>query len=353
MKRIGLLLRLLAAWVVVPNTNAGVVLTTLFSFDGTNGAGPVALVQDTNGDFYGTTLYGGVGMSQSVSGDGTVFRLAKDGTFSDPVWFDGSNGANPALLIRAADGSFYGTTHSGNGTVFKSAPDGTIVNSNLVAFTGTNGSSPVWLLQDQQGNLYGTTQFGGLYSVNSPLGNGTVFEIDTNGIFTSLAFLTGTNGDGPFILVPGADGVLYGVATGGGIGFNGFFFSGCGTIFKMTADGSFTNLFFFNGTNGCGPSWLLRGADGSLYGTTEFGGVGFNGSSLSGSGTVFKMTPDGTLIWSFELSGTNGCQPQLLMLASDGNLYGTALGGVGFDSSYPRSGYLKRDSSRPDRDATW
>ena len=84
-------------------------LTTLFSFGLTNGSNPeAALVQGTDGDFYGTTSSGGAG------GQGTVFRITTNGALTTLLWFDGLNGADPeAALVQASDGNFYGTTVQG------------------------------------------------------------------------------------------------------------------------------------------------------------------------------------------------------------------------------------------------
>jgi len=105
------------------------VLTTLASFDGTDGETPTGLMQATNGDFYGTTYYNTV----EYCGCGTVFKVTPSGTLTNPQIFDDSNddGAYPnAGLIQAANGDLYGTTQNGRGnsqgggTVFKMTPGG-------------------------------------------------------------------------------------------------------------------------------------------------------------------------------------------------------------------------------------
>jgi uncharacterized repeat protein (TIGR03803 family) len=323
---------LMALWMIPPSAHGGIALTTLAAFEGTNGSGPIALVQVANGSFYGTTASGGIGFDGAHGGHGTVFRMTPDGTLTNVVWFDGNNGSYGANLIQCSDGSFYGTTLYGigtgedaeyAGTLFKLASDGTMINSNLVAFSrstrsGSNGANPVALVQGRDGDLYGTTESAG------PGGYGTAFKLSADGLFTNLVSFNRNNGSEPVTLVQGADGIFHGTTQHGGA-------SDCGTVFQMTTNGILTSLMSFNGTNGTVPVSLLQGADGSFYGTTRWGGIGFNGSGISGYGTVFKLAPNGTLLWSFLFNGTNGMQPAFLMQGSDGNFYGTTeFGGNGF-----------------------
>src|SRR6516162_6529242 len=110
-------------------------LTTLFSFDGANGASPYAgLTADANGDLFGTTVYGGVN-----NNDGTVFEIKNTGTAAAPVYastpitlvsFDGSNGQFPqGVLTVDANGDLFGTATGGgaigDGTVFEIKNTGT------------------------------------------------------------------------------------------------------------------------------------------------------------------------------------------------------------------------------------
>jgi uncharacterized repeat protein (TIGR03803 family) len=106
-------------------------LTTLFIFDGTDGATPYAgLVQATNGDLYGTTERGGSGINDA----GTVFRITPGGTLTTLYSFCPQtpcrDGSSPdAGLVQATNGDFYGTTFIGGygqGTVFKITPSGTL-----------------------------------------------------------------------------------------------------------------------------------------------------------------------------------------------------------------------------------
>jgi uncharacterized repeat protein (TIGR03803 family) len=131
--------------------------------------------------------------------------------------------------------------------------------------------------------------------------------------FTNLVTFVGTNGSFPSAaLAQGNDGNFYGTTQNGGQ-------QGQGTVFQMTPDGTLHTFVSFNGTNGGNPyAVLLQGADGDLYGTTEGGGT--NG----GYGTVFRMTTNGTLTSLFSFAGTNGAQPTAgLVQGSDGSFYGT------------------------------
>src|SRR5271165_6495671 len=163
--------------------------TVLYSFaGGTDGAIPFAgLVQDAQGNLYGTTTQGGGGLGCETQGCGTVFKV--DTTGNETVLYSftgtGGDGGNPyAGLVRDTQGNLYGTTNqggtSGDGTVFK--VDTTGKETVLYNFTGPpDGALPyAGLVQDAQGNLYGTTGAGGAS------GRGTVFKVDTTGKETVL-----------------------------------------------------------------------------------------------------------------------------------------------------------------------
>jgi uncharacterized repeat protein (TIGR03803 family) len=107
-------------------------LTTLHSFEGTDGVTPEAgLVQATNGNLYGTTSYGGANGSCFGNGCGTVFKVTTSGILTTVHYFDGTDGSAPqAGQIQATNGEFYGIASSdgadGFGTVFKMAPNGVL-----------------------------------------------------------------------------------------------------------------------------------------------------------------------------------------------------------------------------------
>ena len=151
--------------------------TALYAFNTLpDGSDPrTALIQDAEGNFYGTTFYGGIYES------GTVFKLDPAGNETVLYNFLGStDGANPwGGLVLDADGNLYGTTnHAGGpcycGTVFKLDPKGEC--TVLHTFAGTDGSYPESPLLLYKGELYGITGAGGTLSDGS-YGTGTIFKI--------------------------------------------------------------------------------------------------------------------------------------------------------------------------------
>ena len=156
-------------------------LTVLHSFDVSDGAGPAGLVMDSSGNLYGTTYSGGTS-TNCPNGCGTVFELDSSGTLTVLHSFDGNDGANPlAGPVRGSSSNFYGTTQggglSGYGTVFKLDTSGALTLLHNFAGGTNDGANPhAGLVMDSSGNLYGTTIFGGS-STNCPNGCGAVFGI--------------------------------------------------------------------------------------------------------------------------------------------------------------------------------
>jgi uncharacterized repeat protein (TIGR03803 family) len=264
-------------------------------------------------------------------------------TFTTLLNFDLTNGANPfySYPVQGTDGSLYGTASdggtgagctfsSGCGTVFKITPTGSLTTVyNFCSQTNcTDGGGPVGpLTLGTDGNFYGIAVGGGT-------GAGTVFKLTPSGALTTLHnwcsqpnCADGSYPSGPFgpPLVQGHDGNFYGTTSGGGT-------FGAGTVFKIAPEGSLTTLWTFCSQSGCpdgfGPSTLIQATDGNFYGTTYFGGA-------NGDGTLFKITPGGTLttVYSFCSQGglgvcTDGAVPfGPPIQAADGNFYGTASGG--------------------------
>jgi len=308
--------------------------TTLFSFDGADGANPARLIEATDGNFYGTTTFGGTGSCfTSPPGCGTVFKITPEGTLTTLHSFHGfasPDGSNPVGLIQSSDGNFYGTTGDGGtvtpafifgcGTIFKITPEGTL--TTLHRFNGSDGAAPVGLVQATDGNFYGTAGGGG----TGPSCNGScgvVFKITPSGVLTTLHRFNGSDGAGPVGLMQATDGNFYGATAEGGTGPCTL---GCGTVFKITPSGMLTTLHRFNGTltGGASPvARLVQGTDGNLYGTTS-GNFSTGGASF---GTVFKITPSGTLTTLHSFNGSDAEVPGAgLIQAKDGNFYGTATG---------------------------
>ena len=135
--------------------------------------------------------------------------------------------------------------------------------------------------------------------------------------FKTLVNFDVTNGASPGYesLAQGLDGNLYGSTYYGGT-------NGYGTVFKITPSGTLTTLHIFVETEGAHPNAaLILARDGNFYGTTFDGGANHDG-------TVFKITASGTLTTLHSFDFTDGFQPfGALVQATDGNFYGTTLYG--------------------------
>jgi uncharacterized repeat protein (TIGR03803 family) len=293
----------------------------------TDGALPIGRLIQADGNLYGTTAYGG------ANNRGTVFQITLGGTLTVLYSFCNltgcADGSQPyAGLIQGKDGNFYGTTRFGGansyGSVFAITSGGTL--TTLYSFcpvTGcADGASPnAVLIQATNGNLYGTTLYGGAN------GDGAVFQITTGGTLTTLySFCAQTNctdGANPVAgLIQATDLNLYGTTEYGGANSNN------GTVFKMTLGGALTTLYSFCSQAACADGQVPTGAviqatDGNLYGTTDSGGIGY--------GTIFKITTSGTLtsLYSFPNEGV-GAEPFAgLFQAPNGEFYGTTfIGGT-------------------------
>ena len=309
---------------------AQTTITPVVTFNGANGATPVAaLIQANDGNFYGTTSFGGATSTNGTGSDasGAIFEITPSGTYTLLYSFTGgTDGSVPAgALYQGDDGNFYGTTsgnngQNGSGTIFRFKPGtgtaGTL--TTLYTFTGAaDGGVPLaGLVEDSNGNFWGTTSVDGTGSA------GTVFMINADHELTTVyPFCSSpncTDGSTPVAsLVQGNDGNFYGTTQQGGT-------NSSGTIFKITPTGEFTSLYSFCPISGCPdgskPSAaLIVGPDGNFYGTAANGGT-------SGFGTAFRITPAGALttLHSFTGMGSEGGTPLgALVLGADFNFYGT------------------------------
>jgi uncharacterized repeat protein (TIGR03803 family) len=346
------------------NITTSGTLTTLVefnSFDGFVGFGPDALVQGTDGNFYGTTGSGGGNSFCNGVGCGTVFKFSPNGALTTLYIFcsqsNCADGASPSALVQGTDGNFYGTTDiggaystcqsfCGGGTVFKITPSGTL--TTLYSFCAQSGcpdgAGPAGaLIQATDGNLYGTTVQGGANSSGCSGCGGTIFKMTPSGTLTSLYSFSCSNTGTQIICPDGAapetgliqatDGNFYGTTLDGGANSSGC--SGCGgTIFKITPTGALTMLYSFCAQSDCADGSdptgsLIQATDGNFYGTTVYGGAYSTCTGgTCGPGTVFEITPGGTLTTLHSFSGPDGTFPRAgVVQDTDGNLYGTTSGG--------------------------
>jgi uncharacterized repeat protein (TIGR03803 family) len=151
--------------------------------------------------------------------------------------------------------------------------------------------------------------------------------------FTSLFSFAGDDGSVPSggALAQGVDGTFYGTTLYGGTNVSCYGPTGCGTVFEITRDGVLTTLHRFclaqaTCTDGLNPSALILAMDGNFYGTTAGGGA-------YGEGTFFRITRQGSLTTLYSFCAVPNCndgvEPDGVIQGIDGNFYGT----TGFDGS--------------------
>jgi uncharacterized repeat protein (TIGR03803 family) len=297
-------------------------VSTLYSFTGTttDGANPwyVTLVQGTDGSLYGTTYNGG------SKGLGTAFKISTSGTIKLLHSFTGGahDGSNPTGgLTLGTDGNFYGTTQQGGtesqGVVFKMTTAGAITilhNFN----SSTDGAFP-WgpPIEASDGNFYGTTSGGGTGNL------GLVYRITGAGAYSTVYKFSVTYGTSPIASpTQGTDGYLYIPVALSGLNY-------CGTIVQITTAGVLNNSYDFTcesgGSDPIGP--LVQAANGNFYSTTQAGGS-------NGEGTIYQVTTGlvVTVLHSFGTSFGDGELPSAgLLLANDGNYYGSTAEGGTYD----------------------
>lgn len=316
------------------HVGTGWILTPLFAFPGGYyGSNPQArVIRGPNGTLFGTTSFGG------YYGLGTVFNLRPPAAacstalcgWSDSViyrFLGGTDGGFPWYgdLIFDQQGNIYGTTSGGGGptgTVYELTPAGGGWTENvLYQFNSSNnGEAPYsGVIFDRVGNLYGTTYDGGTH------GRGVVFQLTPSGsgwtesvLYTFQGSSDGAYPEGDLIF--DQSGNLYGTTSGGG---------SPGSVFELSpsqGEWTLTVIHDFSGPGPTGPAaGLTMDAAGNLYGA-ELGGA-------YGYGSVFKLTPAQNGSWTYSdlydfFGAQDGSQPYgKVLVDTDGNLFGTALGG--------------------------
>jgi uncharacterized repeat protein (TIGR03803 family) len=315
--------------------------TVLHAFTGgTDGANPNAALIDLNGTLYGVTTIGGSGGHSPCGkpGCGTVFSITPSGAENVLHAFTGPpDGAKPHASLINVNGTLYGTTMEGGisggcrlgrpkigcGTVYSISPSGS--ENVLFDLVGpATGSHPVASLIDVNGTLYGETEYGGGH------GQGSVYTVTPSGSGKLLYHFTYKENDGetPTAALIDVKGLLYGTLSSGGP-------HGRGTVYSITTNGTVNVVYAFSGAPGDGayPGASLIDARGTLYGTTSEGGAKCTSSSM-GCGTIFSVTRGGTekVLHAFSLS--DGYHPASNLISVNGTLYGTtAYGGTHGDGT--------------------
>lgn len=297
------------------------------------------LILATDGDFYGTTKFGGPG--RYVLGSGTIFRFDPRTNSESVIYsFAGtSDGANPeAALIQASDGYLYGTAANNgispfSGTVFKIQSTGQNF-SVIYSFNNTHdGYHPAsGLIEGSDGYLYGTTRFGSSNNPVGVIGNGTIFRVSKSGTNYGILYSFKGESDGAYPdnrLVEYSPGLFYGVAPYSSANqYSGG--SGNGLIYQFSQALGYQVVYNFkNNSDGIYPAGaLIKAQDGNLYGTTKIGGV-------QGSGTVYMFNPstvEKNILYSFlgwDMNDGENPLGQLLQL-NDGSIWGVTYQGGNF-----------------------
>ena len=279
-------------------------LLSQFKGSGTNGYNPQSpLILGNDGNFYGTTAAGGPSLLSpcygSVPSCGTVYKMTTSGKATYLYDFVQSSGAGPVgPLVQGTDGNFYGTTAyggdaNGDGVVFKVTSSGKY--TNLHAFNGTDGKTPTaGLVQASDGNLYGVTSGGGANGI------GTLFKVTTAGVFTKLIDFTTTDGSTPQItLVQHTNGILYGEAELGGKFGVGTFYSYNATlpafIRPLVNYGKVTNMIGILGQGFTGTTAVTFNGVSASFSVSSDTYMTATVPSLATTGIVTVTTPTGKL----------------------------------------------------------
>jgi uncharacterized repeat protein (TIGR03803 family) len=349
-------------------------LTTLYNFcsetNCTDGEFPNAsLLLATNGNFYGTTEYGGFkDCAVTTSGCGTIFEITPAGKLTTLYTFcvnggdNCSDGANPkAPLIQGTNGDFFGTTFFGGnandaGTLFEITPKGKLTTRYTFCSEGgencSDGANPEGaVVMDAAGDVYLATSAGGEKSGNASEGSNpcdgvlakVVPEEDVYRLFLFFIFCAPIEGSAPeggldswvplvaslasSTAIPDTEEnlLLYGPTSGGGTHLSG-------VVFSITSAKKYSDIYNFcskkNCADGAYPNAVIEGTDGNLFGTTTGGNGNSNCPNLKGCGTAFELTTKGVLTTLHSFDKTDGEYPSAsLVQATNGTFYGTTTDG--------------------------
>jgi uncharacterized repeat protein (TIGR03803 family) len=302
----------------------------------TSPTSPGTIAQGRNGDLYTVTptgcgAFNGFGTGVSITPAGKVKVLAclnQTNNQGEPV----------SGVTMGADGNFYGSSNGGDyyGSAWKMSAGGKLTTFGVFSASPNVFTPLTPPVIGMDGSLYGTAEEGGTSGLCTYGfgGCGGVYKIKTSGKGYTLIYsfdqTNGANSYSPLLL--GTDGNFYGTTYVGGSVSGSF--KNAGVVFKMTPSGKYSVVYAFcalsNCVDGANPvAGLTQATDGNFYGTTEYGGTGTGGLR---QGVVFKLTAAGqlTVLYNFcsLASCTDGSNPYGgLVQASDGNFYGTTLGG--------------------------
>jgi uncharacterized repeat protein (TIGR03803 family)/VCBS repeat-containing protein len=255
--------------------------------------------------------------------------IAASQTASEKTLVSLSKAYGPQVVVQAGDGNYYIATSSsysvgGGGWnpitnnpigAPQPAPAASVLGT-LLQVTPAGVETQIATFQDQKtqitsliagidGNFYGTSSYGGADSF------GYLFRVTPSGAVTDIYDFTGGQDQGrPTGMIQASDGTFYG-GTSYGSAVNAF-----GTVFHYSLSTGLETLYSFTGGNdGSQPQNIVQGSDGTFYGAAYYGGA-------NGDGTVFKMTPEGSLSAVYAFTDNDGSQPFSLAEGKDGNFYG-------------------------------
>jgi uncharacterized repeat protein (TIGR03803 family) len=262
-------------------------------------------------------LHGGAVADDAVQPDGHDYAVVH-------AFGDRPDGAAPlGGVLALPDGSLLGVTpeggvhgsESGSGTVFRIAPDGTetVTHNFKVVVDGSKPTHRLTLGSD--GRVYGVAPEGGHTSAGAH--DGTAFRMDQDGSHFIVLHEFGRVEEGIDTpnsrLIEATDGNFYGTARGGR----------SGVIYRLTPTGEVTivHRLDFKARRGRDPNVVIQAANGHLYGTTASGGD-------HDFGVFFRLRLDGTYRILHHFDVADGQYPAGdIVEAPDGSFYGTTQSG--------------------------